>query len=71
MKKTYKIEIDCANCAAKVEEAIKKIDGVNEASVNFMTQKMILDIDENNERKIIKLVKKTAKRIEPDFEMED
>lgn len=71
MKKTYKIEIDCANCAAKVEEAIKKIDGVNEASVNFMTQKMILDIDENNEKKIIKLVKKTAKRIEPDFEMED
>ena len=71
MKKIYKIEIDCANCAAKVEEAIKKIDGVNEASVNFMTQKMILDIDENNEKKIIKLVKKTAKRIEPDFEMED
>lgn len=71
MKKTYKIEIDCANCAAKVEEAIKKIDGVNEASVNFMTQKMILDVDENNEKKIIKLVKKTAKRIEPDFEMED
>ena len=71
MKKTYKIEIDCANCAAKVEESIKKIDGVNEASVNFMTQKMILDIDENNEKKIIKLVKKTAKRIEPDFEMED
>ena len=71
MKKTYRIEIDCANCAAKVEEAIKKIDGVNEASVNFMTQKMILDIDENNEKKIIKLVKKTAKRIEPDFEMED
>ena len=71
MKKTYKIEIDCANCAAKVEEAIKKIDGVNEASVNFMTQKMILDIDESNEKKIIKLVKKTAKRIEPDFEMED
>ena len=71
MKKTYNIEIDCANCAAKVEEAIKKIDGVNEASVNFMTQKMILDIDEDNEKKIIKLVKKTAKRIEPDFEMED
>ena len=71
MKKTFKIEIDCANCAAKVEEAIKKIEGVNEASVNFMTQKMILDLDENNEKKIIKMVKKTAKRIEPDFEMEE
>ena len=67
MKKVYKIEIDCANCAAKVEEAIKKLDGVNDASLNFMTQKMILDIDENNEKDIMKQVKKVGKKVEPDF----
>lgn len=67
MKKIYKIEIDCANCAAKVEEAIKKIDGINSASLNFMTQKMILDLDESREEEILKQVYKTAKRVEPDF----
>jgi len=67
MKKAYKIEIDCANCAAKVEEAIKKIDGINSASLNFMTQKMILDLDESREEEILKQVYKTAKRVEPDF----
>jgi len=67
MKKVYKIEIDCANCAAKVEEAIKKIDGVNSASLNFMTQKMILDLDESREEELLKQVYKTAKRVEPDF----
>ena len=46
MKKRYKFEIDCANCAAKVEEAIKKIDGVNGATVSFMTQKLTLDADD-------------------------
>ena len=67
MKKVYKIEIDCANCAAKVEEVIKKIDGINSASLNFMTQKMILDLDESREEEILKQVYKTAKRVEPDF----
>ena len=67
MKKVYKIEIDCANCAAKVEEAISKLDGVNSASLNFMTQKMILDLDESREEEILKQVYKTAKKVEPDF----
>ena len=67
MKKVYKIEIDCANCAAKVEEAIKRIDGVNFASLNFMTQKMILDLDESREEELLKQVYKTAKKVEPDF----
>ena len=67
MKKVYKIEIDCANCAAKVEEAIKKIDGVNSASLIFMTQKMILDLDESREEELLKQVYKTAKKVEPDF----
>lgn len=69
MKKVYKIEIDCANCASKVEEAIKKIDGVNDVSVNFMTQKMIIDIDEHRFDEVMKVVEKTGKRIESDFEI--
>ena len=67
MKKVYKIEIDCANCAAKVEEAVKKIDGVNSVSLNFMTQKMIIDVDEANEEAIMKQVYEVAKKVEPDF----
>ena len=46
MKKTYKIEVDCANCANKMEDAARKTAGVKEATVNFMTQKMIVDFDE-------------------------
>ena len=47
MKRTFKFEIDCANCAAKVESAINKIDGVNQARVNFMTKKLILDAEDD------------------------
>jgi len=71
MKKVFKIEIDCANCAAKVEEAINKIEGVNQASLNFMTQKMIIDIDDANFESIMKQVKKVGRKIEPDFEILD
>lgn len=71
MKKVFKIEIDCANCAAKVEEAINKIEGVNQASLNFMTQKMIIDIDDANFEGIMKQVKKVGRKIEPDFEILD
>ena len=46
MKKRYKFVVDCANCAAKVEAAVKKIDGVNDATVNFMAQKLVLDADD-------------------------
>ena len=67
MKKVFKIEIDCANCASKVEEAIKKIDGVNDASLNFMTQKMIVDIEDDRFDEVMKQVNKVAKKIEPDF----
>lgn len=69
MKKVYKIEVDCASCAIKVQEAIKKIDGVNDASINFMTQKMILDIDESRNEEIISEVIKKARKVEPDFEV--
>ena len=66
MKKRYKFEIDCANCAAKVEEAIKKIDGVNGATVSFMTQKLTLDADDARFDELLQEVISTAKRIEPD-----
>ena len=69
MKKHYKIEIDCANCAAKVEEAIKKIDGVHGASVSFMTQKLTLDADDARYDEILQQVITTAKKIEPDCEL--
>ena len=46
MKKTYKIEVDCANCANKMEEATKKVDGVKDANVNFMTQKLTIEFNE-------------------------
>lgn len=69
MKKVLKIEVDCANCANKIQEAVGKIDGVNSVIVNFMTQKMIIDIDDNDFDNVFKKVIKTAKKVEPDFEV--
>ena len=66
MKKRYKFVIDCANCAAKVEEAVKKIDGVNSVTVNFMAQKLVLDADDAQFDEILKEVAATAKKVEPD-----
>ena len=66
MKKRYKFVIDCANCAAKVEEAVKKIDGVNSVTVNFMAQKLVLDADDARFDEILKEVAATAKKVEPD-----
>ena len=69
MKKRYKFEVDCANCAAKVEEAVKKIDGVNDATVNFMAQKMVLDADDARFDEILQDVIAVAKKVEPDCEL--
>ena len=69
MKKVYKIEVDCAVCANKIQDAVSKLEGVNSVSVNFMTQKMILDIDDTQYEEVYKKVLKTAKRAEPDFEV--
>ncbi len=67
MKKTYSLEnLDCANCAAKMEEKIKKIDGVLSASVSFMTQKMTIEADEAEFDNIMKKVVKACKKTEPD-----
>ena len=66
MKKVFKLQdLDCANCAAKMERGINEIDGVNEASVNFMSQKMIIDAEESSFDKIMKQVKKIIKKVEP------
>ena len=70
MQKKFNIEVDCANCAAKIETALNKRDGVNRASVNFMTQKLVLDADDDRFSAILKDAVKTAKKIEPDFEIE-
>lgn len=69
MKKRYKFVVDCANCAAKVEEAVKKIDGVNDATVNFMAQKMVLDADDTRFDEILKEVVAVSKKVEPDCEL--
>ena len=69
MKKHYKFEIDCANCAAKVEDAIKKIDGVNNATVSFMTQKLTLDADDTRFDEIAQAAVRVCRRVEPDCEI--
>ena len=66
MEKTYKIEVDCANCAAKMEDAIRKIDGVQDVSVNFMTQKLTLVCEEADLDGILKKAVTVCKKIEPD-----
>ena len=67
MKKRYKmIDLDCANCAAKMEDAIRKIDGVNDVSVSFLSQKLTIDADESRLDDIMSQVVKVCKRVEPD-----
>lgn len=70
MQKKFKIEVDCANCAAKIETAIKALPGVEDASVSFMTQKMLLVADDARFDEILQQAVRTAKKIEPDFEIE-
>nr|WP_298572823.1 cation transporter [uncultured Mogibacterium sp.] len=70
MKKKFKCEIDCANCAAKVEDAIKKLDGVEDAKINFMMQKLTLIADDDRFDEILDEAIKTGRKIEPDFAVE-
>lgn len=70
MKKTYKIEVDCANCANLMEEATRKTEGVAAATVNFMTQKMIVEFSEGADVKaVMQNVVKACKKVEPDCEV--
>ena len=67
MIKTFRLQdLDCANCGAKMENAIKKIDGVTDAKVSFMTQKLTVDADEQDFDRIMQQAKKVCKKIEPD-----
>ena len=67
IKKTFALEeLDCAHCAAKMETAISKLDGVSSASISFMTQKLTIEAEENDFDKIIKAAQKAIKKIEPD-----
>ena len=67
MKKTYAlIDLDCANCAAKMERAIAKIDGVNEVTVSFFAQKLVLDADDTRFDEIFAAVEATIRKVEPD-----
>ena len=70
MKKTYKIEVDCANCANKMEDAARKTLGVKEVTVNFMTQKMIVEFDEGADAPaVMKQVAAACKKVEEDCEI--
>lgn len=67
MKKKFKLQdLDCANCAAKMEEGIKKINGVTDASVSFMTQKMTIEANEEDFERIMQEVVKVCAKVEPD-----
>ena len=71
MKKTYKIEVDCANCANKMEDAAKKTAGVQNATVNFMTQKMtVVFVEGADEAKVLKEILKTCRKVERHFDIE-
>ena len=70
MKKTFKlIDLDCANCAAKMEAAIRELDGVTNATVSFMTQKMTIEADDANFDAIVKQAVKICQKVEPDCQV--
>ena len=70
MKKTYRIEVDCANCANKMEDAARKTPGVQDVTVNFMTQKMIVSFDEGADpAEVMKRVTAACKKVEDDCEI--
>lgn len=70
MKKRFKlVDLDCANCAAKMEDAIKKVNGVKDATVSFVMQKMTVEADDARFDDIMKEIVKVCKRVEPDCEI--
>ncbi len=70
MKKTYSIEVDCANCASKMEEAAKKTNGVKDCSVNFMMLKMNVEFEDGaDEKTVMKEVLRNCKKVEDDCEI--
>lgn len=70
MKKSYKIEVDCANCANKMEDVAKKTEGVKDAVVNFMLLKMKVEFEDGQDAKeVMERVRQNCKRIDDDFEI--
>ena len=70
MKKTYKIDVDCANCANKMEIAAQNTEGVKDATVNFMALKMIVEFEDGaDEKKVMKKVLKNCRKVEDDCEI--
>ncbi|MBE7064322.1 MAG: heavy-metal-associated domain-containing protein [Ruminococcaceae bacterium] len=70
MKKVFKLdEVDCANCAAKMEDGIRKIDGVTYAAVSFMAQKLVIEADDDVFDDVLKKAEKVIKKIEPDCDI--
>lgn len=70
MKKSYKIEVDCANCANLVENAARKVSGVKTLTISFMTQKMKIEYEDDVQpEEVLKEILRVAKRIEPDFKV--
>ena len=71
MKKTFRLAgLDCANCAAKIQDGVCKLDGVHSATVNFITTKLVLDCEDDKLDKIIESVKNIIKKFEPDVIMQ-
>ena len=71
MKKSYKIEVDCANCANLMEQAAKKTPGIKDCSVSFMALKMNVEFEDGaNEAKVMKAVLKACRKVERDCEIE-
>ncbi len=70
MTKKYNIEVDCAACAAKVEEAIRAIPGINRASISFVTQKLSIDAEDSRFPGILDECLKAGRKVEPDFDIE-
>lgn len=70
MKKKFACEIDCANCAAKVEEAIAKLEGVKDVKVNFLMQKFTLEADDERFDEVLGAAVAAGKKIEPDFSVD-
>ena len=70
MKKIFRIEVDCAACAAKIEDMVNKIDGVKSASVNFISQRLSIEAEEGDFLRIFKEVKSKGRKIDADFYIE-
>ena len=72
MKNKFKIKgLDCANCAAKLEGEIQKVEGVNEASISFMTERLVIECEENEKQEVMDRVNKVIKKEEPDVTIEE